>query len=103
MSLKIQESLTGFYSRFHRDDQVLILINADPDAIASAAAVKRLLWRRVSHVTIASINVIKRPDNLAMVACMKTDIKPCSHALMEKFNRFVLVDSQPHHSGCLKK
>jgi nanoRNase/pAp phosphatase (c-di-AMP/oligoRNAs hydrolase) len=103
MSVKIQERLTGFFSRFHRDDQVLILINADPDAIASAMAVKRLLWRRVWHVTIASINVIERPDNLAMVACMKADIKPCCHALMEKFNRFVLVDSQPHHSEVFEK
>ncbi len=103
MSVKIKENLMAFYSRFHRDDHVLILINADPDAIASAAAVKRLLWRRVSQVTIASINVIKRPDNLTMVRYMKADIKPCSHSLMEKFNRFVLVDSQPHHSDVFEK
>jgi len=103
MSLKIKEKLAGLYSRFHRDDQVLILINADPDAIASAVALKRLLWRRVNHVVIASINVIKRPDNLALVRYMKADIKPCSHSLMEGFSRFVLVDSQPHHSEVFEK
>ena len=103
MSVKVKEKLVALYSRFHRDDEVLILINADPDAIASAAAVKRLLWRRVSHVTIASINIIKRPDNLAMIRYMKVDIKPWSPDFMERFNRFVLVDSQPHHSEVFKE
>ena len=98
MSVKVKEKLEAFYSRFHRDDKVLILINADPDAIASSAAVKRLLWRRVNQVSIAAINVIKRPDNLTLVSYLKMDIKPCSHGLIAGFNRFVLVDSQPHHS-----
>ena len=40
------------YDQFVGDDNVLIVINADPDAIASAMAVKRLLWRKVSSVTI---------------------------------------------------
>ncbi len=103
MSVKVKERLAALYSRFHRDDGVLILINADPDAIASAVAVKRLLWRRVTSVTIASINVINRPDNLAMIRYMKVDIKPWSLDLMKRFNRFVLVDSQPHHSEVFKE
>ena len=64
------EKLRRFYEQFASDDRVLILINADPDAIASAMAVKRLLWRKVQHVTISHINIINRPDNLAMVQLM---------------------------------
>lgn len=65
--MKRSERLRRFYDIFSGDDQVLIGINADPDAIASAMAVKRLLWRKVAGVTIASTNVIKRPDNLTML------------------------------------
>ncbi|MCG8470758.1 MAG: DHH family phosphoesterase [Desulfobacterales bacterium] len=103
MGTKNKERLAAFYSRFNWDDRVVILINADPDAIASAVAVKRLLWRRVSQVTLAAINTIKRPDNLALVRYMKVDIKSCSQSFLEEFNRFVLVDSQPHHSEFFEK
>ena len=67
MLISALEKLKRFYAQFSADDNVLILINADPDSIASAMAVKRLLWRRVAGVTISNINVIKRPDNLAMI------------------------------------
>lgn len=98
MSTRSKERLAAFYSQFSWDDRVVILINADPDAIASAVAVKRLLWRRVNQVTISAINVIKRPDNEALVRYMQADIKACSPAFLEEFDKFVLVDSQPHHS-----
>ena len=65
--MKRSERLRRFYDIFSGEDQVLIGINADPDAIASAMAVKRLLWRKTAGVTIANINTIKRPDNRAMI------------------------------------
>lgn len=98
MNAKVKERLAELQARFHRDDHVLVLINADPDSIASAMAFKRLLWRRAGHVVIAAINVMERPDNLAMVTYIKADIKPWNPALTEGVDRFVLVDSQPHHS-----
>ncbi|MDQ1335584.1 MAG: hypothetical protein QG552_2534, partial [Thermodesulfobacteriota bacterium] len=39
-----------------------IVMNADPDAIASALALKRLFWRKVRKVTIFHINPIERAD-----------------------------------------
>ena len=67
MPISASEKLRRLQSQFAGEDQVLILINADPDAIASAIALKRLLWRKVAGVTIAHTNVITRPDNLTMI------------------------------------
>lgn len=85
---------------FDHSDHVLIMINADPDAIASAMAVKRLLWRKVAGVTITHINVIQRPDNLAMIRLLGIDLVYIEEINMTQFNRFVIVDSQPDHHEC---
>ena len=61
------ENVRRLLEFFDSGSKVLIVINADPDAIASAMAVKRLLWRKVSEVVIAHFNTISRPDNLAMI------------------------------------
>ncbi|MEJ2657717.1 MAG: DHH family phosphoesterase [Desulfobacterales bacterium] len=97
MTLSNTEKLKRFYDHFSSDDHVLILIDADPDAIASAMAVKRLLWRKVAVVTISNINIIKRPDNIAMIRLLGLNLVPIKDIVKECFNRFVLVDSQPNH------
>ncbi len=91
------ERLRQFYSRFKAGDRVLVVINADPDAIASAMAVKRLLWKRVASVTLSNINVIERPDNLAMVRLLTTGLVHIGGVDINQYDRFVIVDSQPHH------
>ena len=98
MLFPASEILNKFYSLFSGNDNVLILINADPDAIASAMAVKRLLWRRVAGVTISRINVIKRPDNLAMIRLLGANIVHIEEIDKNKYSRFVIVDSQPEHN-----
>ncbi len=92
-----------FYDQFHADDQVLIIINADPDAIASAMAVKRLLWRKVAGIAISNVNVIKRPDNLNMIRLLGAELLPFDQISAEKFTRFVLVDAQPGHHVLFSK
>ncbi len=92
------ERLRLFYEQFSHDDHVLVLINADPDAIASAMAVKRLLWRKVAEVSISHINVIKRPDNKAMMERLKVQSIHISNIEKKRFNKFVIVDSQPSHN-----
>ncbi|GBC63182.1 phosphoesterase [Desulfonema ishimotonii] len=98
MKLSASERLRRFYSQFSGSDHVLILINADPDAIASAMAVKRLLWRKVASVTISNINVIKRPDNVAMVRLLGVRLTHVDEIREENHTRVVLVDSQPAHN-----
>jgi nanoRNase/pAp phosphatase (c-di-AMP/oligoRNAs hydrolase) len=97
MKLSATERLRRFYDRFSGDDHVLIVIHADPDAISSAMAVKRLLWRKVSSVTISNINIIERPDNLAMIRLLGVHLSHFKEIDDTRFNRFVIVDSQPNH------
>jgi nanoRNase/pAp phosphatase (c-di-AMP/oligoRNAs hydrolase) len=97
MKLSIAEKLRRFYDQFSGEDRVLIIINADPDAIASAMAVKRLLWRKTACVAIASVNIIQRPDNIAMTELLDVTLMHVDTVKDGHYNRFVIVDSQPDH------
>ncbi|MEJ5301079.1 MAG: DHH family phosphoesterase [Thermodesulforhabdaceae bacterium] len=100
--LSKKECLRRFYQHFQPDDRVLITIDPDPDAIASALAVKRLLWRRVAHTAIANIKPIKRWNNIAMVKLLKIPLQEISSISKDDYSKFVLVDGQPHHSDVFK-
>ena len=73
------------------------MINADPDALAAALALSRLIRHRVHSVTIARINEITRPDNLAMIRYLRIPVVKWDSSLSYGFQRYALVDSQPHH------
>jgi nanoRNase/pAp phosphatase (c-di-AMP/oligoRNAs hydrolase) len=98
MKVSSPDKLRRFYDQFTGNDQVLIVINADPDAIASAMAVSRLLWRRVANVTISNVNQINRPDNLAMLRLLGVTLIPFTEIDAARYNRIVIVDSQPDHN-----
>ncbi|MBW2091298.1 MAG: DHH family phosphoesterase [Deltaproteobacteria bacterium] len=91
------ERLQLLYEAVQVDDRLLVVISADPDAISSALALKRLLWRRVASVTIAHTNTIKRADNLAMVELLKIPLVPLRQVNPKTFTRRAIVDSQPPH------
>jgi len=93
-----KEKFNRFLSLFNGSSKVLVVINADPDSIASAMAVKRLLWRKVSEVCIAYFNKISRPDNLAMIEYTESGLVLLDDIKKENFDRFVVVDSQPDHN-----
>ena len=50
---KLSSRLTQLLELFNRNDDWLIVINADPDAMASAMALKRIMSHRTGKVTIA--------------------------------------------------
>ncbi len=95
--LSNKERLKAFLSLFKRDDRVLIVIVADPDSMASAFAIKRLLSRRVSEITIAHPNQIKRLNNIAMRDILKIPLQSLRGTKKDEYTKFVLVDSQPPH------
>ena len=91
-----------FLNLFGNDDNVLILICPDPDSMASAMAVKRLLWKRVRKTSIAYTGKIQRLENQAMMDLLKIPMVEVSDLDPIGFSRRILVDSQPDHSEALK-
>lgn len=85
------------YQLFSHEDRLLILIDPDPDAIASALALKRLLWHRLSACVISSIRPITRPQNQRLVKLLGIALNPIQEINPGDFNRKALVDNQPGH------
>ncbi len=102
-SVSAHEKLKRLLELVNPDDSVAVMINADPDAIASALALKRILWRRVRTAGIYRINPIKRADNLAMIKLLKVDQKHARKLKASEITKWAVVDSQPHHDPALAK
>lgn len=96
-----QERLRELFKVFNSKDKVLITICADPDSLASAMALKRLLWRKVQGVNITHFNEIKRFDNLTMIRLLKIPLEKLQGLRVSRFSKIVLVDGQPNHSESL--
>ena len=97
----MRNAVQRLYSLFTHEDRLAILIDPDPDAIASALALKRLLWRRLTSCVIAPIRPITRPQNQRMVQLLGIALTPLQNLNIEDFNHKALVDSQPSHHDLL--
>ena len=95
--------LQGFWDVFDKDDNVLVVISADPDALAGAMAIKRLLRYRVQNVTIGNPNEIRRMNNLEMVKRLKIPIERLHTLKVNDYSKKILLDSQPLHMACFEK
>jgi len=93
----MRPALQRLYQLFTHEDRLLILIDADPDSISSAWALKRLLWRRISSTVLSHIRPITRPQNERMVRLLTIPTVPYAEVNPEDFNRRAIVDSQPAH------
>lgn len=78
-------------------DKVLIIISPDPDALSSAWAFKRLLYRKVETSEIAYVREIKRPDNLAMIKLLRIPVQSLAKFNLGNYTKLAIIDSQPHH------
>ena len=97
-----KERLQEFLAVFGKDDIVLVVISADPDALASAMAVRRLLRYRVKGLTIACPNEIRRLNNLVMVDLLKIPIERLHTVKPAEYTKRVMLDSQPSHLPCFE-
>ncbi|MGQ9689293.1 MAG: DHH family phosphoesterase [Desulfobaccales bacterium] len=93
----MRQALQRLYQLFSHEDHLLVLIDADPDSLASAWALKRLLWHRLAHITISHIRPITRPQNERMVRLLRIPSLPYDQVEMGHFTRKAIVDSQPAH------
>ena len=60
-------------------------------------ALSRLIRSRVKSVTLARVNDIARPDNLAMIRYLRIPLVKWKSSMRRKFHRYAIVDSQSHH------
>ncbi|MDR2850647.1 MAG: DHH family phosphoesterase [Desulfovibrio sp.] len=75
-----------------------VLINADPDAMASAMALKRIFLNKVHSMDIMRVNEVTRPDNLAMIRYLRIPVKAWNAENQDQYTHFALLDSQPPHN-----
>ncbi|MDA1186047.1 MAG: DHH family phosphoesterase, partial [Acidobacteria bacterium] len=95
--LKVQQ-----YQRYLSDaDRVLILLHnePDPDAMASALAVRNVLRRTKQTAIIAAIGGVTRPENLRMVDLLDLHVELVTPAQVAEYDRVAMVDVQPHYFG----
>jgi nanoRNase/pAp phosphatase (c-di-AMP/oligoRNAs hydrolase) len=101
-SLPSTERLQRLRNMIGPEDSLAIVINADPDAMASAIALKRLFWQKVKRILIFHTNVIERGDNLAFVKLLKIDQHPIGDLNPSEITKWSILDSQPGHYESLK-
>ena len=84
-------------SIFHGQERILLLLqhDPDPDAIASALAMRILLGRNKLSAPIASFGQVSRPENRAMLRLLEIEAIQIRPEEMEDFNRIVMLDVQP--------
>ena len=92
-----KERLRQFWDIFQKDDDVLVVINADPDALACAMAVKRLLRYRVKSITIGYPNEVRRLSNISMMEVLKIKAEKLQTLKLTDYTKKVMLDSQPPH------
>lgn len=92
-----KERLRNFWDVFQKEDDVLVVINADPDALACALAVKRLLRYRVKSITIGYPNEVRRLSNMAMMELLKIKAERLQSLKLNDYTKKVMLDSQPPH------
>ncbi len=74
---------------------ILIYGNPDPDALASAVALKAVLEREKTNVKIGYTGAIGRPENASMIRQLKIQAVPFSEEQAADTDIIALVDSQP--------
>ncbi|MEJ2695129.1 MAG: DHH family phosphoesterase [Candidatus Sulfobium sp.] len=74
---------------------VVIYANPDPDALASALALKKILETEDRTVTIGYTGAIGRPENASMIRQLRIPAVPVNEEEAARSDIIALVDSQP--------
>ena len=82
-------------------DRVAIVLqdDPDPDAMASAMALRTLLGRNKLTTPLFSFKPVTRPENRTMVHLLEIDIEPAATAELEEYDKIAMVDVQPPFFG----
>ncbi len=79
---------------------ILLHYNPDPDAIASALALRTLLKRNRQTAIIGHLGEkVSRPENMAMIEQLEIDLEELNNSDIKDFDSIALVDVQPPYFG----
>jgi nanoRNase/pAp phosphatase (c-di-AMP/oligoRNAs hydrolase) len=88
------------YQRYFSDaERVLILTHndPDPDAIASAMALRNVLRRTKQTAIIGCLQGVTRPENQRMVKLLDIGVEVVKPESLHEYDRLAIVDVQPHY------
>ena len=93
----IRARLGRIRAHFDGAERVLIMMqdDPDPDAIASALALRALLGRNKTATPIATFGTITRAENRAMTRILEIDVEQIKPRAIEEYDRIAIVDAQP--------
>lgn len=81
---------------------ILVQHDPDPDAIASALALRTILGRNKTTAPIGSFGKVTRPENATMVRLLEVEIEHIAANDLGNYDAIALVDVQPSYfDGCL--
>ena len=78
---------------------ILLQHDPDPDAIASALALRTVLGRNKTTAHIGSFGQVTRPENVTMVRLLEVEIARISDETLANYDGLALVDVQPPYFG----
>lgn len=94
----LTEKVARLTSLIAPHERWMIVINADPDALGCAMALRQIIRSRGAQADIVHPNDISRPDNLSMIRTLRIPLARLTPEMPPRYQRFAMVDSQPHHS-----
>jgi nanoRNase/pAp phosphatase (c-di-AMP/oligoRNAs hydrolase) len=82
-------------------DRIAIVLqdDPDPDAMASAMALRVLLGRNKQTTPIFTFAPVTRPENRTMVHLLEIEIQPATSEALGEFDKIAMLDVQPPYFG----
>src|SRR5258708_16081768 len=78
---------------------IVLQDDPDPDAMASAMALRVLLGRNKQTTPIMTFAPVTRPENRTMVHLLEIEIQPATPEALGEFDKIAMLDVQPPYFG----
>ncbi len=74
---------------------ILLQEDPDPDGLAAALALRKVLGRKSQTAPIVSFGIITRPENVAMAKLLGIEVNQVEDQDLKNYDKVVLLDCQP--------
>jgi nanoRNase/pAp phosphatase (c-di-AMP/oligoRNAs hydrolase) len=95
--LSLQDRVRDLRSFLKDAEEVAILLqdDPDPDGLAGALALRKVLGRNSQTAPIVSFGKITRPENVSMAKLLDIEVRQVVEADFDSFDKVVMLDCQP--------